>query len=242
MTHVDEGVLLAIRDGEPVSDDDRVHAAECGTCHDTLREATLRSEAIASTLRRDDVEVDVEAAKRAVRARLDTHRARRGVWRRGGQPLRRAAAILLVTAGAAYAIPGSPVRDWLRGGESSIAVDPLTGDPIGEAGAGVSLLVDGAVEVELAGVEEGSEVSVVWSEGSLLRLWAGPGSTYDIAAGRAGARVAAGPVVIEAPRSASRVSITINERMVFLGSPGDPGIIGVVRQTEDSIVFLAPGG
>ena len=99
----------------------RSHLATCASCSVRLQVLLSELEQAAHTLSVLDGPVP------AVDAGVLMERARQGMGRSSPPRLSRAAAVaaLLVLAGAAAAIPGSPVRRWLaeqRTGTSSIVV------------------------------------------------------------------------------------------------------------------------
>lgn len=241
MTHLDEGTLLALRDGEMVPAGQRRHADGCPVCSEALREARERSDSIRDVLLTLTDEIDSEAARAAVRARLDaqTGRARPGVG--GKRHLRRAAAILLVTAGAVYAVPRSPISGWFSEDATleQGTPDGPEGQQLPERG-GVEIEVSDGIEVVLEGVTPGTEVEVAWLDGSVARISAGGGSSYSFAEGRIESSVSGGPVLIEAPRTARVISISINGRMVFSGPAGSAALSDVVEQSAERLVFSVP--
>ena len=241
MNHVDEGLFLAVRDGEPVDDDSRAHVRTCVSCRHALAEAEARSQEIDALLKASDLPVPVEQAKARVRARLDAERSRGERRLDRGRHLRRAAAILVVSAGAAYALPGSPLPGWLGmeedGTDAAAFVEPIEGGDeeqellLVPAGNGIDSVVWRAAA--------GGDIEVVWREGASARSSAGPGARYAISDGRAIATAAGGPIRIGVPRSAPRISITINGRMVYEGTGTDGEARDVVSRSDDRIVFLA---
>jgi hypothetical protein len=103
------------------------------------------------------------------------------------------------------------------------------------------LLVPAAdgIDVVVVGVPAGADVEVVWLAGTSARIAAGAGARYAIADGRAMATAGNGPVRIGIPRSAPRISITINGRTVYEGTSEDGDARDVARRWADGIVFLA---
>ena len=105
--HVDEGLLQALLDGEvdqTAAAEARRHIDECSQCRGLLAELRGEDQWLEGVLRSIDHPVPrVPVETIATRAR------------RSRRPLRWAAAIglLLLAAGTAYALPGSPVRRWI---------------------------------------------------------------------------------------------------------------------------------
>ena len=242
MSHVSEGTLLAIRDGELVSTDHRIHLESCGQCMNAMASARARSTQIEEALAGVSTPVDLAAAKEAVRARMD---ARRAVERPRGRAyghLGRAAAILLLGAGAAWALPGSPVRDWLQ--PSAPAVEhgavAATEPTIAVEASGIEVRTTDAFSVILTDVEAGIPIEIILLEGAVSRITAPAGSTYSFADERIEASLTEGPVRIEIPRSLTTVLIRVNGVAVMEGSAANPTLRGVVELDGDRTVIAAP--
>jgi hypothetical protein len=245
MTHLDEGTIVALRDGALVTGDAREHLNDCGICRTGVTEAQRRAERIASSLSKLDLPVTTDRAKVAVRARLDAQPSRnlpraRLAWRHVG----RAAAVLLVAAGAAYAIPGSPARTWLEGPERvrDATESPAAGTQERSSRTGIVVNVpDGRIRVELTGLSEGSELQVVWTAAATARISAEPGSSFSFAEGVAQATVTPGPVQVELPRFAPVVSIDVDGRTYLRRASGGLEVLEpAVERTEDFVRFLIP--
>jgi hypothetical protein len=241
MTHLDDAALVTIRDGESADPRLEQHLRGCAACRARLAEARKRGEAIESMLSGRPGTPDAALAKARVRRRLDTERA--AAPRLFSRAFRRAAAILAMSAGAAYAVPGSPVPGWLGRGESR----PASASGLSEAAPAVgveatpeampqeAVLVPVGPRLELF-VEEvapGREVEVLWLEGSTAWISAGPGARYSVAGAGATVRAPNGPVRLGIPRTAAWVSLRINGRMVFEGTSDE--------SSGGRTVFPAPG-
>jgi len=242
MSHVSEGTLLAIRDGELVSTDHRIHLESCSHCMTLMDSARERSTQIEGALADVSPPIDLAAAKEAVRARLD---ARRAVERPRGRTyghLGRAAAILLLGAGAAWALPGSPIRDWLQPSTPAVEHGPAAATELAiavEAG-GIEVRTTDAFSVILTDVEVGVPIEIILLEGSVSRITAPAGSTYSFADERIEASLTGGPVRIEIPRSLTTVLIRVNGVAVMEGSAANPTLRGVVELDGDRTVIAAP--
>lgn len=124
--HLDEEPLERLRHGELPSQAEksaREHVVGCPECSRRLVEAERDETEVHALLRvLDDPSPQIRPEELAVRAGAAAADARRAdlAW------LRRAAAILLAVgiAGAAYAIPGSPVRQWVQ-----TIVQKISGQP-----------------------------------------------------------------------------------------------------------------
>lgn len=247
MTHLEEATVVALRDREEASEAERRHLETCAPCSDAVSEAERRAllitEALASL---DDPVVDLEDARASIRARLD--RASERTLRAGGwwmpAHLGRAAAVLLVAAGAVSALPGSPVRQWITGDDTSPAADPaIRVAPEQEAqSAGVTVPVANAgIRVLVSSLGPLDRLEVVWVEGGSARVDAPPGSRFSYAEGRVEALVAGGPVRIELPRSGASVSLEV-DGVPYLTRTGDAvEVTGPVGERTDArILFVAP--
>lgn len=257
MTHLDEGTLLAVRDGGSTSDAVRAHLESCAACRTALAAARARAEAIESTLTALDRPVEPTAAKAGVRARLGTgttraSRASRSWW--SGTHLGRAAGLLLVTAGAAAAaLPGSPLRSfWVPSGPPEPAPGATVQDAAtetgaaehrasfsGEDGTGIAVAVtDGSVHVIVRGADPGTDLAVTWTQQSSARVIAPAGSRFTYAAGRIEVDASRGDIRVELPRDAGEVSLEVDGRLYLQGSSVALQVFGpMVERTADTIRF-----
>ena len=250
MKHLDEATILAIRDGADAGAQAREHLETCATCATALEEATRRAASIQESLSALDRPIEPTAAKAGVRARLRTRTARKAS-RWSGWHLGRAAALLLLTAGAATALPGSPLRGILlpavlqgtpasepaaqpdAAAESSATVSPALVD------AGIQVaLPDGVVDVVVRGADPGTELVVEWSDQAAARVTAPPGSRFTYSAGRIELDTARGEIRVALPRAARAVSLQVDGRPYMGGSPSALEVTGpTVERTEQSIRF-----
>lgn len=242
MTHATEATLVAIRDGALVDADESIHVFGCEVCTDELDRVTARSVRVGRALDDDDISIDIEAAKASVRARLDRKRAAERPRRRYHLPLGRAAALLLVAAGAASALPGSPVREWIGLGTADGPTAPTTAtsqEVPTPSGIEVAVSARG-ITVTLRGVPAAEQVQVVWLDEQLARISAADGSSYTFADGRAEAVVTGGPVSVALPRSGPAM-LEINGTVVLSRSGETLTLpLGSVRRDDDGIVLTVP--
>ncbi len=229
MDHVTEDMLLAYLDGE-LAEGDRAavsgHLAECETCAadlTALRAATAR---LSEALRRSDLPAPAGAVllPRGVRTA-----------RKGSTPLRRALAraaiLVLAVTGAAAAVPGSPVRDWLvrsvgelvaafRGEPAAPVPLPPQAEfehPGAPATSGVAVPVDeGDVLIRLTNPAPDAVVRVRLVEGDRAAVWSQEGQ-YRTGPGRIEV-VGAGPgeLRVEIPTAARAARVEIDGRLVVL--------------------------
>lgn len=246
MTHLEEATVVALRDNEEALEAELRHVETCAPCGDAVSEAEQRAllitEALASL---DDPVVDLEDARASIRARLD--RASERTLRAGGwwmpAHMGRAAAVLLIAAGAVSALPGSPVRQWI-GDDTSPAANPAVRvAPEQEAqSAGVTVPVASAgIRVLVSSLGPLDHLEVVWVDGGSARVDAPAGSRFSYAEGRVEALVAGGPVRIELPRSGASVTVEV-DGVPYLTRTGDVvEVTGPVGQRSDArILFVAP--
>ncbi len=126
--------------------------------------------------------------------------------------LGRAAALVVVGAGAASALPG-PFHGWIprvfAGGEPSQAPTPAVA-PSGVEVGGRMATGDGPVVVRLDGVPSGTRIDVRRVDGSTVGVLAGTGSAFAYASGEVRATVAAGPVTVELPEGLESATLVVN--------------------------------
>jgi anti-sigma factor RsiW len=244
MKHLDESQILAARDGEALPPPAREHLEVCATCAAALTHAHARADIVARTLSALDGAVETTAAKAGVRARLGSTRRRHWAW--GSSHLGRAAALLLVTAGAAAALPWSPVRtlwrpsDPERGPEAaSTTATEVVSPSVGSSETGIAVPVsDGFVQVVVRGADPGTVLEVTWSDQDVARLAAPAGSRFTYAAGRVEVDASRGRLGVELPRGAAHVSLEVDGRLYLRGSPASPEVLGpAVERTADGIRF-----
>lgn len=208
MKHLDDGTLQAFLDDE-LRPGDRADAAEhllgcrrCQTAKDELvRAHSAFSEAVSL--------LDVDPAGSAPAA------AGRRISLGGAAFVKAASLVLLLSAAASAAVPGSPVREWI---ERTVRPEPAAEAaprlevetvapapaPLPPAPAGVSLPARGAVDVVLSGLR-GSTIRLVETDGrnvAVSTLGAETDPAFRTSAGRIEVRDGVGgEVTVEMPRS-----------------------------------------
>jgi len=240
--HVDEGLLLALRDGETIPESADAHVEACTVCSSGLEEARARAVLIRDTLDDETESVDLEAARAAVRARLDRSRARPR-FSVPGASVRRAAGILLVAAGAVSALQSPPVRTWLseRIGESgptdrSTAPAPRTADELQSVG----IAAQPGLVIALSGLEAGDQLALVFEARDEVEVSAAEGTRFAIADARIDASDIVGPVIIRVPAGAPALTITANGRIMFAGTDAEYDVDPSGVQADGGWVFRAP--
>jgi len=246
MTHLDDATVLQVRDREPLDSGLLEHARACDECEGAVVEARDRAAFVERTLAILDQPVDVEGAKAAVRARLDATReagARRRTWT---GHLGRAAAILLLAAGAVWALPGSPLRTFWRNdaGEDAPALAHTSTSGQSAEPSGITVPVpDGRIRVVVREAMPGSELSIVWGDAATARITAPAGSRFTYGSGQAEVVPGPGDVTVELPRSATATSVDVNGSTYLSGSAERPVTSGpVIETTAGRIRFRVPGG
>jgi hypothetical protein len=246
MTHLDEGTIATIRDREAVDAREHSHLEACVACGATLREARERAVWVAHALSElGEPEIDLERARTEIRRRID-ERARRDVrhgrWWRPSH-LGRAAGLLLLVAGAASALPGSPLRQWIEGERESavesarsLPVSEGTGDQVAAVSVGVPS--DG-IRVSIQGAGPLGPIEIVWVDEGTARVEAPAGSRFTYGEGRIEAFVSSGPVRVSLPASAAvPVRMDVGGRPWLRRSAGSVEVSGPIeRQTDDRILF-----
>jgi anti-sigma factor RsiW len=120
MGHPDDGMIRALLDEEATGEKDaaRAHLATCPQCAETAAEQTADLQVLAEALTLLDTDPPIQAA----RARIleEAHGRQRRVHGIRRYLPRVASFAVLITAGAAAALPGSPVRQWLADGWRSL--------------------------------------------------------------------------------------------------------------------------
>ncbi|MDB4951738.1 MAG: hypothetical protein JWM27_4387 [Gemmatimonadetes bacterium] len=232
MSHLDEGALMSLLDGELPPGERAAaerHVAACAVCAAGLRELETARAAFAGAVQAGDGQPAVAAALMAVRRRSRMERVR---------PVRRAlvraAALVVGFAGIAYAAtPGSPVRHWiarLAAPASAPAAPPALREapPAAEAApvrAGVSIVPeDGGVRVILSGSSPDLRVRARVSDGERAEVFAtgaaaaarfrtGPGRVEIV-----GAR--GGEVTVQIPRGARTAVVEADGRVLLSREAG----------------------
>ena len=246
MNHLDEATLVALRDGEDVPVEAVRHAEACTSSADAMEDTALRRRRIEELLASlDDGEADHEAGRTAVRARLDRQAERNVAARPWWRPahLGRAAAVLLVAAGAVSALPGSPVRQWISSPEGTVpAAGPEAASMQEAEPSAVTVPVESeGLRVLVSSLGPLSELEVVWIGGAAARVEAPAGSRFTYASGRVEALVAGGPVRVELPRAGAPVSLEVDGVPYLTRADDEVRVEGPVgERSEQRILFVNP--
>jgi len=239
--HLDEGQIATLRDEGPTDPWTFSHAKECHVCAAELADARMRAATVEEALMTLDAPVDVAAAKAAVRRRLDRERSRPQQQSRQ-IPFGRAAAILLVTAGAAAALPWSPLSRWLSPTAPSPATAP-TSLPTSPAQAPrpadlettVSMNVVDRIDVIVSGASSGAALDVVWRDGAEALVAAPRGSSFSLATSRVEVGATDGAVRVEIPRAAA-ATVVVNGRTYLRRSTEGLSLVEPATEVSDERV------
>jgi hypothetical protein len=247
MTHLDEGTIVSLRDREWAPDEARHHLESCTGCESAVHEAEQRAAQIERSLASlENPEIDLEAARARIRARVDarTERNIRGGARWWTGHLGRAAAVLLIATGAVSALPGSPVRSWIAGPEEPTHVVPAAATETFQEAvtSGVAVPVPaGGIRVVLSSLGPVGPIEVVWVDEATARVDAPAGSRFTYGEGRVEAMVAGGPVRIELPRAGAAVAIEVDGQTYLTRSGAQLQLTGPVGERSDAgILFTVP--
>lgn len=220
MMHLDDGVLIAFADNAlapPERAETAEHVLACRECRKRLDELNDASETLASALALLDAPHDAERARRALESRLAGQRTS---WN-ARSFVRAAGLILVLAAGASAAVPGSPVRTWIR------AV--ITPEPVLEAPArtldttsAVSIApVNGRIEIAVLDPDAGTTLrvrSVDEEQATVTVPQPAAPPRFRTSPGRIEVQGVSGVVEIDVPRSAEHVSILVNDEPYVEGS------------------------
>jgi len=265
MTHLDEGLLRALIDGETVdgdADSARGHLDECDSCQALQAELRDAGSVIGAALGHLDTVAAPVGAKAAVLARVattpDIAPAAPKAQRRGAPSFterfafaRAAILVLFFGAAVATALPASPVRGWIGAGwdravelftgptrnESAVAPVDSTPTPQTPESAGVRLEVgDGELVVLLDDIEPGTELDVRFVDGFQAAAFAAQPARFRTAEGRIEVTGASGRVRVDIPRSVEVASIHVNGRMYITKAGDELDVAGpIVTRTPGEI-------
>jgi anti-sigma factor RsiW len=215
--HPDDGVLQALLDDElngRAAMAARDHLASCIDCRSRL-----------DALRADDalVTASLPALDHSPVSTISAS----AIVARGGRartPVRWAAvvALLLLAAGAAYALPGSPLRHWIAG--------LVQGRPKQRSAAGIAIEPGTRFRIVFTPPPAHSSVTIALTAGSMIearriagtaRFTAGLDElVIEPGAAPGGGGKAGGDFAIDLPRTAPWVEVVVGDRRIFLKDGG----------------------
>jgi len=222
--HLDEERIQRVLHGELPSALERAaraHLAGCVECRRSLAEAEREEREVNSLLAMIDEPVPpVRAEAVALRAELmaAASRTERSAW------LRRAAAFVLVAgiAGAAYAIPGSPLREWVHSITEKMAGRPernAVSQPVTTGVSGISVDAGPRLVILFTGDGLDGQVRVTLSDGSQVQIQAPAGAATFTSSSEyllIGVKNPAANFDVRVPRSAPWVEIRAGDNRLFL--------------------------
>lgn len=262
MDHPDDGLIQALLDREMEGGEARglqAHLEACPQCKGVAETLEAASAATARSLLLIDVEPRTQEVKKGIRARQEPRSGRGPRWY--GMSLPRAASIaLLLTAGAASALPGSPVRRWVvqgwdaftgafqagregdqpRGSAEEPAVTPPEESPP-ETGAGIPVLA-GGIEILVHDLPTDAELRVLWTDGEEAWIFAGEGTRFNRDGERLEAFSPPGPVRIEIPRNIGHLTLSLDGAVLLRKNGQELEILAPVQEQTPSEIRFGAGG
>lgn len=226
-THLDDGALLALLDGELDAEAQRhaeAHAGSCAECAERRDELVGAGRRLSAMLEAGDApspwaempEALRRAHRDAPRSITSARSSRRARSSRAGWVGRRsiatAAGLTLMLAAGAYAFPGSPVRGWVDDGIESITTLLGAGDsePAESRPSVVSVEPDGgSVRVSVIGASAGLRVTITLTDASSAAVSARQAS-FRVESGLIEITGASGDLIISLPRGAVAGSVEVN--------------------------------
>jgi hypothetical protein len=237
VTHLDEEQVQRVLLGEltrAAEEAARAHLAACTTCREQVAAAEREENEIHALLGTLDHEPPAIHVRAFTTAAAHAARSSRAAWRR------RAAGLLVAlgVAGAAYALPGSPVPGWVDSvverlgslaGSSArrpatpapAATEPAPGpqEATTESRSGIAVDPGISLLILFTRAEEEGQVEVVLSDGVAVQVLAPPAAasfTSDVNLLRIENASGAARFRIEVPRAAPRVEIRVAGKRIFL--------------------------
>ena len=227
--HLDEEQVQRLLHGElppQAASAVREHVAGCIDCRRRLAEAEREENEVHTLLHAVDDPAPPRISAEAVAARAQAPRVVPGppvvdlAW------LRRAAAILIVVgiAGAAYAVPGSPVREWVHaivermGGRPGPTPGPAPGESPA-IGAGISVLPEQKLLILFQSAEGDGQVFVSLTDEPEVQVHAPTGAASFTSSADQLLIAVQDPSAtfeVEIPRSAPWVEIQTGKGQIFL--------------------------
>ncbi|CAN5730375.1 hypothetical protein BH23GEM6_BH23GEM6_21710 [soil metagenome] len=244
--HLSEGDLQRMLDEERSHGDAtgaETHLAGCPACRADLGELESKFATISQRLTLlDPPDVSLDLAHAGLHRRLASSRPK--LWR---GHLQRAALFLLALSGIASAtLPGSPVRQWVESRWSDttaaepVATLPETSDHEISAGASVRP-VDGEIILAVDRASPSLRIRVRLADQAALSV-RGIGEAAD-----AKFRLGRGRITVEhsgggaldvvVPRTARRVTVTVNGERVLLKEDGQLHVLAPADITGPEIIF-----
>ncbi|MEJ2215760.1 MAG: zf-HC2 domain-containing protein [Gemmatimonadota bacterium] len=242
MTHVDDGVLMAYVDDElspPARAATAAHVLACPECRRRLDELAAADRLLEDALAFADGPAPVARAHSRFRAETGAHRMEhRGAFARTF--IRVAGLVLLLAAGASAAVPGSPVRNWIR---STLVPKekPAASTSPANAMSGVSILpVNGRVDIAVSNAAPGTRLRVRAVDGPRATVTV-PGTRkvpeFHTSPGRIDVVGAVDSVLIDVPKAATEVHVTVNGEPYVVGGNGKLRAVVTAETRDGELMF-----
>jgi len=252
--HLDEEQVQRLLHGElspRVERSAREHVAGCGDCRRHLAEAEREESEVLALLRAVDDPLPLRTSAGGVAAMAELAsapaHARDLAW------FRRAAGIIVAVgiAGAAYAVPGSPVRGWvhaivqkLGGRPETSGVAPAPGGSPAQ-GSGISVLPEQKLLILFKSDQGDGQVFVSLTDGTEVQVHAPTGAaTFTSGVGQLviDVRDPSATFEIEIPGSAPWVEIQAGTDRIFLKEGARVTTSGSKRAVGGYLLRFAPSG
>jgi hypothetical protein len=159
-----------------------------------------------------------------------------------------AASLVFLLAAGAWAIPGSPVGEWLSGslnavaalfdsGETETAIGEEPGPPL----SGVSVApLRGQVSISIQEPLPGMRVRVSLVGDGIASV-AATGGTYQVGPGRIDVRQPSGQMTIRLPDTVADARVEVDGRLVVLKRGDDLTLTPAADSTNSQILFELGG-
>lgn len=256
---LDDGTLLALLDGElEAREAARVRAALEAEPELAARLAALEADAalVSESLLLLDAPPPAARSAEVLPFRRPDPARSAPARRRPHVGWARAASItLLIAAGAAAGLPGSPVRGWLRlgwdrlaGGPEPASVPtaaaPEAAAPALDAPAGIRIEPDlGRLRLVLRDVAGGTPVEVAFVASGSAGAFVTGEARFQAGEGRIDVTAPTGPVRLEVPATATELVLVV-DGVTWLTRTGERVEVAgpVVERSEDGVRFVVGGG
>ena len=171
---------------------------------------------------------------------------------------RAASFAVLLTAGAAAALPGSPVRQWMvrgweaiSGAESPSSIASPAGEERGPVeGVGGSSELVGAtllagregIELHVSELAPTASLTIVLVEGNRAGIFTEEGTRFRSESGRLEALGPPGDVTVEIPSEARQVLVVVNGNIYLRKTGQGLELLGPVRTRTPTEIRFGPSG
>ena len=258
MGHPDEGMIRALLDEEATGENKaaRTHLDTCPRCAEAAAEQAADLQVLTEAL----ALLDTDPPAQAARARIleETHARRKRVRMIRWSLPRVASFAVLITAGAAAALPGSPVRQWIADGwrnlggtRGPVVTEALEGvGPSPDEGAvegtervGATLPVgQGGLELQVRDLSPLASLTVHFVEGNRAGIFSEEGTRFRTEGGRLEASDPPGDVTLEIPSGASPITVVVNGEVYLRKTAGGLQILGPVQTRTPTEIRFGPSG